>query len=361
MTGLASPLAAFVTPDPAADAAMPAESHKTRRDLPPFEDERYLNWFSMCHRRLQALHQIAQGHQRPDDSSWVNGVVKLLALHGWTPRDFGFVDPPTFEVKPNTGILFAAQDTATANWPLFLMLKGNPMPKHTSRGVATPAKGLRLVACAPSHATPPIKETLPPGPHWTDAAIEKHGDLGTLRLIADMRQFAAVMRADAKFAKREAKCRAAGEFVSPTISAPRPITLSSDLGPRGHKRTPRCAGISPQAPRSFTMSRPWLRSPDRGQQCGVRGSRRIGARCVKLSIGAKSQRGKSAATRRRPRGSPPSRRTHSNVRRLPEDDERAVADGRLKSSKRLGVRLIDARSIEFCSTTRRKGEPQSLT
>jgi hypothetical protein len=35
--------------------------------------------------------------------------------------------------------------------------------------------------------------------------------------------------------------------------------------------------------------------------------------------------------------------------------ERAVADGRLKSSKRLGVRLIDARSIEALFDDRSEG------
>jgi hypothetical protein len=99
----------------AAGAAMPAEGHKTRRDLPPFESERYLDCFSMCHRRLQAFHRIAEGRQQPDDHMWITEVVSLLARHDWTPKDFGFVDPPAFDVRPNTGTVFAAQDAATVN------------------------------------------------------------------------------------------------------------------------------------------------------------------------------------------------------------------------------------------------------
>jgi hypothetical protein len=92
-----------------------AEGHKSRRDLPPFESDLYLTCFQLCHHRLQALHRITGGRQQPDDPSLVTGAESLLARHGWTPKDFGFVDPPAFDVQPNTGTLWAALDAVTVN------------------------------------------------------------------------------------------------------------------------------------------------------------------------------------------------------------------------------------------------------
>jgi hypothetical protein len=95
--------------------AVPAEGHKTRRDLPPFESELFLFWYVMCHRRMQALYRVAEGRQQRDDPSFVSAAETCLANHGWTPRDFGFVDPPTFDVNPRAENHWAALDTATVN------------------------------------------------------------------------------------------------------------------------------------------------------------------------------------------------------------------------------------------------------
>jgi hypothetical protein len=95
--------------------AIPAEGHKTRCDLPPFESELFLFWYVMCHRRMQALYRVAEGRQQRDDPSFVSAAETCLADHGWTPRDFGFVDPPTFDVKPRAEDHWAALDTATVN------------------------------------------------------------------------------------------------------------------------------------------------------------------------------------------------------------------------------------------------------
>ena len=93
--------------------AMPAEGHP-HKAIPAFESEAYLTFFQLCHHRLQALHKIAEGRGQPDDRKMVTGAESLLAMHGWTPKDFGFVDPPTFELKANVGTVFAAQN-ATRN------------------------------------------------------------------------------------------------------------------------------------------------------------------------------------------------------------------------------------------------------
>jgi hypothetical protein len=93
--------------------AMPAEGHP-HKATPAFESEAYLTFFQLCHHRLQALHKIAEGRGQPDDRKMVTGAESLLAMHGWTPKDFGFVDPPTFELKANVGTVFAAQN-ATRN------------------------------------------------------------------------------------------------------------------------------------------------------------------------------------------------------------------------------------------------------
>jgi hypothetical protein len=42
----------------------------------------------------------------------VTGAESLLAMHGWTPKDFGFVDPLMFDLKANVGTVFAAQEAA---------------------------------------------------------------------------------------------------------------------------------------------------------------------------------------------------------------------------------------------------------
>jgi hypothetical protein len=96
----------------AAGGAMPAEGHKTRKPLPAFESYLYLTCFQFCHFRLQALHRIAEGREDPKDRSMISGAESLLAMKGWTPKDFGFVDPPTFELKANVGTVFAAQEAA---------------------------------------------------------------------------------------------------------------------------------------------------------------------------------------------------------------------------------------------------------
>ena len=88
---------------------------RSRKPIPAFESEVYLTFFQLCHHRLQALHRIAEGRQQPDDRSMVTGAESLLAMKGWTPKDFGFVDPPTFDVQPNTGTLWAALDATTVN------------------------------------------------------------------------------------------------------------------------------------------------------------------------------------------------------------------------------------------------------
>jgi hypothetical protein len=98
----------------AAGGAMPAEGHP-RRPIPPFESDLYLTFFQLCHHRLQALHKIAEGRGQSDDRKMVTGAESLLAMHGWTPKDFGFVDPPTFDVQPNTGTLWAALDATIIN------------------------------------------------------------------------------------------------------------------------------------------------------------------------------------------------------------------------------------------------------
>jgi hypothetical protein len=87
----------------------PLKATRPAAICPGSRAELYLDWFSMCHRRLQALHRIAEGRQQPDDPMWITGVVSLLARHGWTPKDFGFVDPPTLDIQPNTGVLWAAR------------------------------------------------------------------------------------------------------------------------------------------------------------------------------------------------------------------------------------------------------------
>ena|SRR5580658_8974625 len=94
--------------------AMPAEGHP-HKAIPAFESEAYLTFFQLCHHRLQALHKIAEGRGQPDDRKMVTGAESLLAKHGWTPKDFGFVDPPTFDVQPNTGTLWAALDATIIN------------------------------------------------------------------------------------------------------------------------------------------------------------------------------------------------------------------------------------------------------
>jgi hypothetical protein len=87
-----------------------------RKPLPAFESELYLTIFILCHHRLQALHRIAEGRECPhDDRCMITGAEETLARHGWTPNDFGFVDPPTFDVQPNTGTVFAALDATTVN------------------------------------------------------------------------------------------------------------------------------------------------------------------------------------------------------------------------------------------------------
>ena len=93
----------------AAGGAMP------RKPIPAFESEVYLTFFQLCHHRLQALHKIAEGRGQSDDHKMVTGAESLLAMHGWTPKDFGFVDPPTFDVQPNTGTLWAALDATIIN------------------------------------------------------------------------------------------------------------------------------------------------------------------------------------------------------------------------------------------------------
>jgi hypothetical protein len=98
-----------------ADGGAMPEGHKTRRDLPPFESELFLFWYVMCHRRMQALYRVAEGRPQPDDPSLVSAAETCLANHGWTPRDFGFVDPPTFDVNPRTENPWAALDTAIVN------------------------------------------------------------------------------------------------------------------------------------------------------------------------------------------------------------------------------------------------------
>jgi hypothetical protein len=98
----------------AAGAAMP-KCHKTRRDLPPFESENYLTVFILCHHRMTALYRIAEGRERSDDRSMVTGCDRFLAVDGWTPKDFGFVDPPMFELKANVGTVFAALDAPSVN------------------------------------------------------------------------------------------------------------------------------------------------------------------------------------------------------------------------------------------------------
>jgi hypothetical protein len=98
----------------AAGGAMPAEGHP-HKAIPAFESEVYLTFFQLCHHRLQALHKIAEGRGQPDDRKMVTGAESLLAMHGWTPKDFGFVDPPTFDVQPNTGTLWAALDATIIN------------------------------------------------------------------------------------------------------------------------------------------------------------------------------------------------------------------------------------------------------
>ncbi len=95
-----------------ADGGAMPEGHKTRRDLPPFESELFLFWYVMCHRRMQALYRVAEGRPQPDDPSLVSAAETCLANHGWTPRDFGFVDPPTSDVNENP---WAALDTAMVN------------------------------------------------------------------------------------------------------------------------------------------------------------------------------------------------------------------------------------------------------
>jgi hypothetical protein len=99
----------------AAGGAMPDAEILPRKPIPAFESEVYLTFFQLCHHRLQALHKIAQGRGQPDDRKMVTGAESLLAMHGWTPKDFGFVDPPMFDVRPNTGTVFAALDATTVN------------------------------------------------------------------------------------------------------------------------------------------------------------------------------------------------------------------------------------------------------
>jgi hypothetical protein len=94
----------------AAGGAIPAEGHKSRKPLPAFESGLYLTCFQLCHHRLQALHSIAEGREDPKDRSMISGAESLLAMHGWTPKDFGFVDPPKFDLKANVGTVFAAQE-----------------------------------------------------------------------------------------------------------------------------------------------------------------------------------------------------------------------------------------------------------
>ena len=98
----------------AAGGAMPAEG-RLRKAIPAFESEGYLTFFQLCHHRLQALHKIAEGRGQPDDRKMVTGAESLLAMHGWTPKDFGFVDPPMFDIQPNTGTLWAALDATIIN------------------------------------------------------------------------------------------------------------------------------------------------------------------------------------------------------------------------------------------------------
>jgi hypothetical protein len=45
----------------------------------------------------------------------ISGAEELLAMKGWTPKDFGFVDPPMFDLTANTGTVFAAQDAVIVN------------------------------------------------------------------------------------------------------------------------------------------------------------------------------------------------------------------------------------------------------
>src|SRR5580704_15947741 len=99
----------------AAGGATPAEGHKTSKPLPAFESYLYLTCFQFCHFRLQALHRIAEGREQPNDRSMISGAEELLAMKGWTPKDFGFVDPPTFDVQPNTGTLWAALEATIIN------------------------------------------------------------------------------------------------------------------------------------------------------------------------------------------------------------------------------------------------------
>jgi hypothetical protein len=88
-----------------------SEMEATPKPLPPVGSYVYLSWVQLCHMRLAALYRIAGGREEPDDAKLVTGCESLLALHGWVPRDFGFVDTPEFD-RVRMRIVDAARELA---------------------------------------------------------------------------------------------------------------------------------------------------------------------------------------------------------------------------------------------------------
>jgi hypothetical protein len=94
------------------------KTSRKRGEMPSMLTSQYANGFQMCQMRARSLTRIAQGWPRKCDEGQVRAVDGFLKNWGLTARDFGFIDPPmpaTFDVKPNTGTVFAAPKAPSVN------------------------------------------------------------------------------------------------------------------------------------------------------------------------------------------------------------------------------------------------------